>query len=85
VVANLSPKLADKLRLPLDSVGVVIEDIRQGSPAARLGFAPHDVIVSVNDVDVTRTKDLQDVIDEDPSLWRVEIERDGQRIRQIFR
>ena len=85
IVANLSPKLADKLRLPLDSVGVVIEDIKQGSPAARLGFAPHDVIVSVNDVDVTKTKDLQDVIDEDPSLWRVEIERDGQRIRQIFR
>ena len=85
IVANLSPKLADKLRLPLDSVGVVIEDIKQGSPAARLGFAPHDVIVAVNEVDVTKTKDLQDVINEDPSLWRVEIERNGQRIRQIFR
>ena len=29
--------------------------------------------------------DLQKIAESDPGFWRVEIERDGQRIRQIFR
>ena len=38
-VANLSPKLAYELQMPSEVMGVVITDVAQGSPAARLGFA----------------------------------------------
>jgi S1-C subfamily serine protease len=65
--------------------GVVVEDVARGSPASRLGFAPRDVIVNVNGVDIDSTERLQTVIDNQPDFWRVEIERDGRRIRQFFR
>ncbi|NML73896.1 DegQ family serine endoprotease [Rhizobium sp. S-51] len=84
-VANLSPKLAYELKMPSEVIGVVITDVVGGSPAARLGFEPHDIIVSVNGVAVTSTAGMAEVAGSDPGFWRVEIERDGQRIRQIFR
>jgi S1-C subfamily serine protease len=85
VVENLSPRVADELRMPLDSTGVVISDVQGGSPASRLGFEPKDIIVSINGAEVKTSRDLQEIADSDPGLWRVEIERDGQRIRQFFR
>ena len=85
LVANLSPRLAEDMQMPVELQGVVVEDISRGSPAARLGFAPRDVIVNVNGVDIDTTERLQSVIDNQPDFWRVEIERDGRRIRQFFR
>ena len=85
VVENLSPRVADELRMPMDLTGVVVADVSADSPAARLGFEPKDIIVSINGADVKTTSDLAEIADSDPGLWRVEIERDGQRIRQFFR
>jgi Do/DeqQ family serine protease len=85
VVGNLSPRLADELRMPAASQGVVITQINRGSPAARVGFRPKDIIVAVNGTAVDKSTTLETIAKEDPSLWRVEIERDGQRIRQFFR
>ncbi|MBX9457222.1 MAG: DegQ family serine endoprotease [Rhizobium sp.] len=85
LVANLSPRLAETMQMPVEAQGVVVEDVARGSPAGRLGFAPRDIIVNVNGVDIDSTERLQSVIDNQPDFWRVEIERDGRRIRQFFR
>lgn len=85
LVANLSPRLAQDLQMSAELQGVVIEDVARGSPSARLGFAPRDIIINVNGTDIDSTERLQSVIDGNPDLWRIEIERDGQRIRQFFR
>jgi S1-C subfamily serine protease len=85
LVANLSPRLADALRMKTDLTGVVIEEVSRGSPAARLGFEPKDIIVNVNGQDVTSTEALQGMVESNPDFWRVEIERNGQRIRQFIR
>lgn len=85
LVANLSPRVADALQMPTDKQGVVIEDITRGSPAARLGFEPKDIIININGQDITSTATLATTVENDPGLWRVEIERDGQRIRQFIR
>jgi Do/DeqQ family serine protease len=85
VVENLSPRVADELRMSAETTGVVISDIKEGSPAARLGFEPKDIVVSINGTPVQTTEQLTEITDGDPGLWRVEIERDGQRIRQFFR
>jgi Do/DeqQ family serine protease len=85
LVANLSPRLAQSLQMATELKGVVIEEITRGSPAARLGFEPHDIIINVNGEDITNTATLQTVVEADASFWRVEIERDGQRIRQFIR
>jgi Do/DeqQ family serine protease len=85
VVGNLSPRLADELRMPASSEGVVITQINRGSPAARVGFLPKDIILAVNGTPIDKSATLEAITKNDPSLWRVEIERDGQRIRQFFR
>lgn len=85
VVANLSPRVAEELRMPAGSEGVVVTDINRGSPAARIGLQPRDIIVELNGTSVASTEILEGLVAEDPSVWRVEIERDGQRIRQYFR
>ncbi|NLS03350.1 DegQ family serine endoprotease [Rhizobium sp. P32RR-XVIII] len=85
VVENLSPRVADELRMPTESTGVVIAEVKDDSPAGRLGFEPKDIIVSINGSPVQTTQVLEQMADADPGFWRVEIERDGQRIRQFFR
>lgn len=84
-VANLSPRLATELRLPAEKAGVVVTDVVRGSPAARYGFEPNDIVISLNGTTVASTKALEAMLGEDPGFWRVEIERNGQRIRQFFR
>ncbi|MCA1441084.1 DegQ family serine endoprotease [Ensifer sp. IC4062] len=85
VVANLSPRLAEELRMPTSLRGVVVTEINRGSPAARIGLEPKDIVRSVNGTEIDTSKTLESVTAEDASLWRVEIERDGQLIRQFFK
>ncbi|MDQ0319972.1 Do/DeqQ family serine protease [Pararhizobium capsulatum DSM 1112] len=85
VVGNLSPRLADELHMPGGSKGVVVTEVNRGSPAARVGFQPKDIIVAVNGTAIENSASLEELAAQDPSFWRVEIERDGQRIRQFFR
>ena len=87
VVANLSPRVAEELRMPTNGTtsGVVVTEVNRGSPAARIGLQPRDIVVELNGTAVTSTETLASLVGEDPSIWRVEIERDGQRIRQFFR
>jgi S1-C subfamily serine protease len=88
VVANLSPRVAEELRMPAGqgtTNGVVVTEVNRGSPAARIGLQPRDIIIELNGTAVTTTETLAKLAGEDPSIWRVEIERDGQRIRQFFR
>ncbi|WP_275791079.1 DegQ family serine endoprotease [Pararhizobium gei] len=85
VVGNLSPRLADELHMPTSTQGVVITQINRGSPAARVGFQPKDIVIAVNGEPIDKTATLEAIVGDDPSLWRVEIERNGQRIRQFFR
>lgn len=85
VVANLSPRLAEELHMPTSSQGVVVTDINRGSPAARIGLQPRDIVRSVNGITIDSSKTLETAVADDASFWRVEIERDGQIIRQFFR
>ncbi|MCL6709072.1 DegQ family serine endoprotease [Pseudomonas sp. R2.Fl] len=84
-VANLSPKVAYELQMPTEATGVVITGFEQNSTAERLGFARGDIIVAINGGAVGSTRDMAAITESEPDFWRVEIERGGQRIRQIFR
>ncbi len=87
VIANLSPRVADELRMPTNqtTTGVVVTQVNRGSPAARIGLQPRDIVIELNGTAVSTTETLEALVKENPSFWRVEIERDGQRIRQFFR
>ena len=79
-VANLSPALAEELRLESSSDGVVIVEVAEGSTAGSLGFQSGDRIVSVNNERITNTRELDRVVRAGSRLWRITIVRAGQEI-----
>jgi len=83
-VANLSPALAEELRLDSTSEGVAVVEIANGSVAQSLGFQKGDVVVAVNDEQIANTADLQRAVAKQTRLWRVTINRGGQQISVAF-
>ena len=49
---DLTPQMTGRLRVPADTVGAVVVDVRRGSTAQASDLRPGDVILSVNRVDV---------------------------------
>jgi len=83
-VANLSPALADELRLDASTEGVVVVDVADGTLAQNLGFQRGDIVVSVNNGKIAKTRDLEKVAKAGSRVWRVVIQRGGQRISAVF-
>jgi Do/DeqQ family serine protease len=83
-VANLSPALADELRLDSQAEGVVITDVAEGSAAQSVGFQKGDVVVSVNNERINKPADLQRVTAAGGRQWRITIMRGGQQISVVF-
>jgi len=79
-VSNLSPALADDLRLDPAAQGVVIVDIANGSLAQSLGFQRGDLVLSVNNANIAKTRDLERVAGQQSRLWRITIMRGGQQM-----
>jgi Do/DeqQ family serine protease len=83
-VANLSPAVADQLRMDLDSKGVVVTDVENGSAAQSLGLQKGDIVLSVNNAKIESTQDLVRVLSQPSRLWRLTIQRGGQQISAVF-
>jgi len=83
-VANLSPALADELRLDAQADGVVITDVADGSAAQSVGFQKGDVVVSVNNEKINKPADLERVTSAGGRQWRITIQRGGQQISVVF-
>lgn len=77
-VANLSPALAEELRLDPMLAGVVVTEVVRRSPANRLGLQPGDIVLGLNE---TRTQDvgaLQTVLRSGAGAWRISVRRGDQ-------
>ncbi len=83
-VANVSPALAEELRLDPSTEGVAVLEVADGSVAQNLGFKPGDVIANVNGEKIGRTRDLERVTREPSRTWRVTITRAGQSVSVQF-
>jgi serine protease Do len=57
-VGDLTPELAEQMKLDPKIKGVVISDLTPGAPAVGAGLRPYDVIVSVNGEKVENAQDL---------------------------
>jgi serine protease Do len=75
-IQEVTPEIAHGLGLP-KTAGALVAKVGAGSPAAQAGFAPGDVILSVNGRDVRRVHDLPLVIADMPigetaaiTVWR---------------
>jgi Do/DeqQ family serine protease len=83
-VSNLSPALADELRLDPSTSGVVILEVAAGSPAQNVGFQRGDIIVAVNNQKIEKSRDLERATAQPSRLWRITIQRGGQEISVVF-
>jgi len=83
-VANISPAVADEMGLDLTAGGILVTEVMPGSPAQNYGFQPGDLIVSVNNEALRKTRDLDRLARAGSRLWRVTIVRGGQRISAVF-
>src|SRR5580704_9623505 len=83
-VANLSPALADELRLDSQTQGVVITNVANGSAAQSLGFQKGDIVVSVNGQAIAKSADLERIASAGGRQWRITILRGGQQISVMF-
>jgi Do/DeqQ family serine protease len=83
-VANLSPALADELRLDPQTEGVVITGIADGSTAQSIGFQKGDIVVSVNNQKIVKPADLDRIAGAGGHSWRITITRGGQQISVMF-
>jgi Do/DeqQ family serine protease len=78
-ISNLSPALADELRLEPSAEGVVIVDIANGSLAQTL-FQRGDLVLQVNSAKIVKTRDLEKVAGQQSRVWRITIMRGGQQM-----
>ena len=83
-VANLSPALADELRLDPQTEGVVITAVADGSAAKSIGFQKGDIVVAVNNQKIGKSADLERVAGAGGHQWRITIMRGGQQISVVF-
>jgi hypothetical protein len=81
VVANLSPALAEELRIDSSTEGVVVID---GSVAQGFGFLKGHIVVSVNNAKIAIMRDLLRAISQPVRLWRLTILRNGKEISAAF-
>jgi Do/DeqQ family serine protease len=83
-VSNLSPALADDLRLDPATDGVVITNVSEGSAAQSLGFHRGDLVLSVNNQKIAKTRDLEKATAQPSRVWRITIMRGGQQMSVVL-
>ena len=84
-VMNLSPAVAEELRVELLEEGVVVAEVEPGSPANQVGLQSGDIVVSVNGDAVDSTRELERIAASTPGIWRLEIKRGGRIMRIALR
>ncbi|MEP9377861.1 DegQ family serine endoprotease [Aquabacter sp. CN5-332] len=81
---NISPAVAEELRLDTDGTGVVVSDVTDNSPAESAGFRPGDMILDVNGTKIASTKDLDNATRGSSRAWRVTVMRGGRTITAVL-
>ncbi len=76
-VANLSPAFVEELGLDLPARGVVVTEVRRGSPAAQIRLQPGDVLLRVNDRALATVEEVRKIVNT-PLPWRLQVRR-GER------
>ena len=79
-IANLSPGLAEEMDID-DVEGVIITKMDPRSYAARFGFRPNDILISVNATPMLSVGEVLRQMSTNPRLWQIKFKR-GRRILQ---
>jgi S1-C subfamily serine protease len=83
-VEVLTPAAAQDLNLPFDSHGVVVTDVAQGSPAARMGLEKGDIFVSIDDKQIADVETFKSLVSRRTDGWQIVLQRNGQVIQTFI-
>lgn len=83
-ISNISPALADELRLDSATEGVAIIELPDNAIAGRVGFQRGDVIIAVNGQKIANTKSLNELTQQQSRVWRITVQRGGQQINVVL-
>ncbi|MEQ9641814.1 MAG: DegQ family serine endoprotease [Alphaproteobacteria bacterium] len=85
VVANLSPALAEEMRLNPMQRGVIVTRLRRGSVAYRNRLRPGDRVLKVNGEAIATVGQLVDVVEAGGDGWSMSIQRGDQVLNLVIR
>jgi Do/DeqQ family serine protease len=78
-VANISPAVAQEVGVDDDArEGVVVLDVKEKTPAARLGVKRGDIVVGINNEKVKSVAQLVSALAAADGGWRLSVERGGK-------
>ncbi len=80
LVANLSPALAQRIKVQGDKEGVVVLNVQRGSPASANRIRPGDILLEINEQPIARVADIEEIITQENSRWIFVIERQGRQV-----
>jgi Do/DeqQ family serine protease len=84
-VVNVSPAVSEELGLASNAdKGVAVAAVQANSIAAQAGFQRGDVVLALNGSAVTSTRDLERLTGERRGVWRITVQRGGQRLTQVL-
>jgi Do/DeqQ family serine protease len=83
-VANLSPAIAEELRLDSTAEGVAVTEIEDGSVAQSFGFQKGDIVLAINNSRIATMQDLLHAVNQPSRMWRLTIQRGDQQISAVF-
>ncbi len=84
VAENLSPFLAERMKMDPYLEGVVISKVKSGSPAEKLGFRYRDIINVINSVQITNVENLKSQLKLSSHKWRIDILRNGNELSLVI-
>ncbi len=85
IVYNLSPAIAEELGMDGNKSGVVVGEIRSRSFAQQYRLRKRDIIRSINEQEITGTRQLKRFLQRRRQIWEFVIERKGRLLRRIVR
>jgi serine protease Do len=83
-VANLSPAFNNEVGFDQNLTGVVVTELVQGSPAARVRLRPGDIITRINGTEVTDVARLQALLRRTGG-WEIQLKRGNQLFNLVVR
>jgi serine protease Do len=80
-VSVLTPAVAQDMNLPFDTKGIVISQVKSGSPADRMGLQKGDIIIAIDGHQINDVGTFKSLVSTRADGWQIVLQRDGQTIQ----